>query len=475
VSARTIGSGVSQRAEQRRPPTPAISTAAIVVVGLLLVAATVSGSVLVIAETTYDLWAGLVIGPAIVAVSLPIFAREANRADDPRLFWFLTAALVAHLVLAFVGRIVAYDVYDGRADVGRYHAAGVEFAERFRQADFTIDMPGGIVGTNFPGLAAGVVYAVVGATSVGGFLVFSWLGFWGCFFFYRAFRLAVPEGRLVTYRRLLFLLPSLAFWSSFMGKDSWMVFGMGVATFGVAQVLTGHALRGIVPGVIGSACMLVVRPHIAGMMGIAFASAFLFMKPRRELRELAPVAKGLLLVVVASLAAVLLVQTERFLQEEGIDTDKGLSGVLDETSEGASYGGSEFEPAIVRGPQDLPLATFTVLFRPLPNEASSGLERLASLEAMFLLLLTIWRWKWIVAALRSVRRQPFVMFCIAYTGMAIIAFSAFANFGLLDRERVQILPLFLVLLCVPARTARSENPAHGSDLDATQDRARHHG
>ena len=34
-----------------------------------------------------------------------------------------------------------------------------------------------------------------------------------------------------------------------------------------------------------------------------------------------------------------------------------------------------FTPAIVRGPQDLPLATFTVLFRPLPTEAHSSLEK----------------------------------------------------------------------------------------------------
>lgn len=454
---------------------PAISPGSVLVAGLVLVFATVSGATLAVVGTGYDLWAGLVIGPAVVALSLPVFAREANRADDPRVFWFLTGALVLHLGLAFVGRVVAYDLYDGRADVGRYHAAGIELAARFRHGDLTVDLPGGIVGTNFPGLATGVIYAVIGVSSLGGFLVFSWLGFWGCFAFYRAFRIAVPDGRLPTYRRLLFLLPSLAFWSSFMGKDSWMVFGMGLAACGVAHVLTGHAFRGVIPGLIGGASMLVVRPHIAGMMGIAFASAFLFMRPRRELRELAPIARGSLLIVVASLATVLVLQTERFLQDEGIDTDRGLTGVLDETSRGAAYGGSAFEPAIVRGPQDLPLATFTVLFRPLPFEAGSSLERLASLEAMFLLLLSIWRWQWIVAALRSVRRQPFVMFCAAYTGMAIIAFSAFANFGLLDRERVQILPVYLVLLCVPPREARAARASASSEPDEAQDRPRHHG
>ena len=58
------------------------------------------------------------------------------------------------------------------------------------------------------------------------------------------------------------------------------------------------------------------------------------------------------------------------------------------------------------------------------------------------------------------RRQPFVMFCAVYVGGAIVAFSAFANFGLLDRERVQILPLYLVLLCVPSRAVPSSRPSH---------------
>jgi hypothetical protein len=43
-----------------------------------------------------------------------------------------------------------------------------------------------------------------------------------------------------------------------------------------------------------------------------------------------------------------------------------------------------------------------------------------------------------------------VVFSVIYVLLFIIAFSSFANFGLLARERVQLYPLFLVLLAIPA-------------------------
>jgi hypothetical protein len=42
--------------------------------------------------------------------------------------------------------------------------------------------------------------------------------------------------------------------------------------------------------------------------------------------------------------------------------------------------------------------------------------------------------------------------------MFIVGFSAVANFGLLARERVQLLPLFLVLLTIPPPDVRDAEP-----------------
>ena len=94
-----------------------------------------------------------------------------------------------------------------------------------------------------------------------------------------------------------------------------------------------------------------------------------------------------------------------------------------------------------------------------------ALEALVAIEGGFLALFTLIRIPWIVAALKSIRRQPYVLFSLVYAALFIYAFSAFANFGLLVRERVQLTPLFLVLLCVPPRKKEElPSPAQSGSL-----------
>ena len=85
----------------------------------------------------------------------------------------------------------------------------------------------------------GIIYTVFRPSLPIGFLVFSWLGFLGLFWFYRAFQLAVPEGRSHTYARFVFFLPSLLFWPSSIGKEAWMMCTLGPAAFWAAKLLAG--------------------------------------------------------------------------------------------------------------------------------------------------------------------------------------------------------------------------------------------
>jgi hypothetical protein len=96
-----------------------------------------------------------------------------------------------------------------------------------------------------------------------------------------------------------------------------------------------------------------------------------------------------------------------------------------------------------------------------------------ALEGTFLLVLSIVRIRWLFAALKSIRRQPYVAFALLYTGMFVVAFSSIANFGLLARERVQLLPLYLVLFTVPRRkkeemTAAASDPRRSFTADRTR-------
>lgn len=77
--------------------------------------------------------------------------------------------------------------------------------------------------------------------------------------------LAVPDGNHLLYGKLVLLLPSLLFWPSALGKDAWMVLGIGATAYGAARLFTGRrgSLLWITAGAV--ACGL-VRPHITPIL-----------------------------------------------------------------------------------------------------------------------------------------------------------------------------------------------------------------
>ena len=192
------------------------------IVGLVAIAAYVSIMLILIDTTSFDVWGAVLLVPILIGLSVPVLRRQAIRESDPGTFRLLFLALIVKLAGAVARYYVAFSVYGGAADAARYHRAGVELAGGFRHLDFA-----GVhlrTGTSFIENITGLVYALIGPSKMGGFVFFSWLGFWGLFLFYRAFTIAVPVGRRRSYALLLFFLPSLVFWPSSIGKEAWMMF-----------------------------------------------------------------------------------------------------------------------------------------------------------------------------------------------------------------------------------------------------------
>jgi hypothetical protein len=393
---------------------------------------------------TSEAWSAFIIAPLLFAISLPILARQATRESDRRIFAILALALALKLVATVVRYYVTFEVYE-RADATDYHESGLAIYERFRTGDFTTELPT-LTYTNFIRFFTGVVYTVIGPTKLGGFLVFSWLGFWGLFLFYRAFVLSAPDERRLGYARLVFFLPSLLYWPSAIGKESWMMFALGVAVFGCALLLSGKTLGGFAVAGVGLWLVGTVRPHMAGIVAIALATAYLLRRSDTKARPLAPLMKAVALCALVVLAVVLVGRTDQFLQDSGISTSGGFSSVLGQITERTSAGGSEFVPSVVESPGRLPIAIVTVLFRPHILDANNAQALIAAVEGAFLFVLSLIRIRSIFAAFRSLRSQSYVAFALVYSGLFIIAFSGIANFGLLVRERVQLIPLYLVLL-----------------------------
>jgi hypothetical protein len=441
---------------------------AILLAGIVATAIVVSALTIVPQTTTYDTWGALLIAPVLFTLSLPLLARQAARERDSRLFWLLALALALKFVGAIARDFVANEVYGGTADATGYDLEGRRLASLFQAGVFTTGLDS-LSSTDFIRVLTGVIYAIIGPTRLGGYIVYAWLGFLGLFFFYRAFSVAVPEGRSRSYARLLFFLPSIVFWSSGIGKDAWMIFSLGIAAFGAARLLSGRTWNGILLSGLGLWLAGLVRFHVAGIFALALATAYILRKPSEKHRRRTFVAKGVSLAAVGVLTVLVVLQAEGPLQSAGIQTEQGITSALQEVSERTGQGGSEIQPSLVRSPWRAPVAAFTVLFRPLPIEADSSQTLVAALETTFLLALCGLRFRWILAAFHSFRRQAYVTLSVAYTAVFIMAFSAIANLGILARQRVQMLPFFLVLLSVPPR--RKRGPDEGGTAPRRQTRS----
>jgi hypothetical protein len=429
-------------------------------------ALTVLGLLLLWAFQVEGIWVALFLGPVLIAATAPTLVRQAGRERDRGLLWLLLTALVLKLLGALVRYYVAFEIYGGAVDAAAYHYYGSGLAERFRAGDFNTGMDS-LISTNFVAFFTGLIYTVIGPSIYAGFLLYSWLAFWGLFYFYRAFTIAVPGGNRRSYARLLFFLPSILYWPSSIGKEALMMFGLGLAAFGIARTLTGRTLRGLVVAGVGLWLAAMVRPHVAGMAGLGLAVAYILGRTQRGRLPAGLLMKAVTTVSLVGLAMVLLSQTASFLEAQGLDPEEGVTSVLDGTTERTSRGGSSFAVSSAGySPTRLPWATVTILFRPFVIEAHNPQALVTALESTILLILTLTRGRHILRAVRSFRRLPYVTFVVVYAGVFVLAFSSIANFGILARERTQVLPFFLVLLAVPGvragralQTTNATNPA----------------
>jgi len=402
-----------------------------------------------------ELLHGLTVLPVLLALTIPIALRIARSDDDPALFAIVMAGVVTKLLTAYLRFFVSFEVYS-TSDAAQYHRAALELAPRFRDGIFDPGI-GSLAGTNFIKVASGVVYAIFGVSLVSAFFIFSWLAFLGLLLLARAFKIAIPSGDSKRYMILVLFLPSLAYWSSALGKEAWMTLAIGLCAYGVACLLRGRSV-GFVSLGIGLVASLVVRPHISLMVFIGLLCALVVRRaPARSYAS--PLFRMLSLLLMLVLGIALAGRTASFVdrelqQSKGDDlsstlTLDGVTNTLSDTERQTADGGSEFTPVTVNTPLDLPLAIVTVYFRPFPFEASNAQSLLSAAEGILLALLILVSWKRIRATPRLIRTAPYLAFCLGYLFVFAYAFSSFSNFGILARQRVQALPFLLVFLALP--------------------------
>ncbi len=309
-----------------------------------------------------------------------------------------------------------------------------------------------ISGTRFLEILTGQVYVFTGPTRLGGFMVFSWLGFLGCYLFYRAFRIAYPDGDGRRYALLVFFFPTLLFWPSSIGKEAFMMLVLGAAALGAAQLLASR-FRGLVWLGLGLWGAAVVRPHMALICGAGLAVAAPIALLRGapgslEGRHRSRLGGAVLVLTLFLAGPTLIGVAERFFGLESLNSETAEQ-VFEEVARRTGQADSTFTPVSPNNPVGFALGGSTVLFRPFPFEAHNAQALMASFEGVALLVLCCLALRRLARVPREVFRRPYVAFTVVYTFAFIYAFSSLGNFGILARERSMLLPALFVALCVP--------------------------
>ena len=398
-----------------------------------------------------------VVAAVLFGLGRLIIKRVAYAEASPWLVGVLTASLVLHLLAAPSQIYVVDHFYHGIADWNRYVHQGALLAPNFRHFNFTTAGANvrQIVNDGSVSIAAGIVMAIVGINQLAMFLVFSWLSFIGCVFFYRAFTLSFPGANHRRYALMLFFLPSLIFWTADISKESLMMLALGMISFGAAKFLArkpgGFML--VIPGAFIGAyvrpneLLLIVAGFVVAMM-IPTAGARKTYSAVRRLASL--VFLGVLLYVSV---AVTVKYLHHGLNSNSLETTntnnaaQGFSGNIPYSTNFATY------------PRDI----YEVLFNPLLIKAHGFGQRVAALENSVIIVLILTSLRNLRMVPRAAFARPYVMLCAVYSAIFLYTFAALGNLGLIERERVLMLPFLLVLLCVP-RTPRGYPPRYDWEL-----------
>lgn len=419
------------RTRPRRSPLTGLAIAAMVLAAVLyLYGGAVGGHQMLI---------GIPMIPVFVALLLPLLNRLRTRERGFDLAGLLLLSFGLKLVAAYFRFITAVDARE-------YNRVGAWLAGHFRRFEFFVDTGREVPGTGTVRYVTGLVHLATGSTFFATFLIFTFISLFGLYFFYRAFETGLPEGDHRRYAYLIFLWPSMLFWPSSLGKEALITTALGLTAWGTARIVE-HQRGGLSLAAAGGLATMMVRPHVAMIALVAMVAALLMRRSDGD-QVARLTAKLFLLGVVVVGGALLTSAAAEFLDLESLALSE-VTAALETTVGMTSTGGSAFAPARIASPVDLPWAFITVLFRPFPGEAG-GLEGLLTgFEGVVLIGLLVAAIGRLGRAPRGILTRAYVMYAASYVVVFVFVFSVIANFGILARQRTQVLPLLFVLLALP--------------------------
>lgn len=293
-------------------------------------------------------------------------------------------------------------------------------------------------------------------------VLFSLFGLLGVYFFWRAYVLASDDGRIKGLW-LLGLFPSIMFWTSILGKDPLVFFGLGLIAYSAARFMQGFSFGALFS--MSSGIIMVAGIRLWMTVVILLSLAIAFLTTRRHVSNQSPFIRLMILSVAVGATGLFFQRMNFKSQEDAVDRIQFVSRAW-------RTGGSQLEVPSLNSPQEiaafLPLGMFTSLFRPLPGEVPNIFGSLAGLENVVLLtlfILTLARLT--TVSMRSLQVRFWSLSILLWA--AVYSFISYQNLGTATRFKTQVLPFILILFLEVTLRARRE-------LDSTRliDRSSRH-
>lgn len=433
--ARTDDITVVHHAETGAGRGPSMGTSVFVTVGVLGVLGATIGFFLLGVTGREDTAIGIGLIPAVAVLGYVAIHRWVVGTHGEWLGAVIFAGLGLRLVAA-VPRLV------GGADAPLYQSTGVRIAGSLRRLDFFVDTGRSIPGTGAVRYLSGIVNVFTGSNYLATFIVFVGLAVIGqvAFLFGVRSTLSLRQFRLLAL--LIMFSPTLAFWPSSLGKESPVLFGTGLVVLGASR-LYDRSWNGVAPVLFGTFTIGMVRPHVAVIILIAVSIGLFARRAHTRGRMLSHVAV-LSVVIFGSMWAG--GASAQLVGLESLDGLADISAALDFTESRTSQDQSAFTAARVDGVRDYPWALVTVLFRPFPWEAGGPVALLTALEGLAMLLLVLRAIPGALVHFGEILQRGQMLFAVGYSTIFVFLFSAIGNFGILARQRAQVVPFVLLLI-----------------------------
>jgi hypothetical protein len=305
--------------------------------------------------------------------------------------------------------------------------------------EYTDDLLGFAVGTKAISKLFEMVWTVLPPSYHLAKVLCAYVGLLAILLLYRSY-VRVTGARAVGPLYVLGLFPSLLFWSSILGKDPLILFGIGTAFYaGIARLRSGKWTIGTMLAILfGIAVATIIRLWMGAILVATFLFTVVMEKTRPERRT------AVVLTMLAALCLAVYVASSI-----GIFEEAQFLLQLESVSNGWAIGGSGSGPVVLDTWGSVlrffPLGAFTALFRPLPGEVLNVFGILAGVENLLLLGLSgwaVWRWR------RHWFRRPEVIWLCAYVSIwtSVYAFISYQNLGTAVRFKAQVLPAMLILI-----------------------------